>query len=244
MKMQNRADIVFLLVQNLLVIGAAQESQYHPIRSQRRLDDIGDVTDIFLVVEISKILPGHLLMASQVIVGPVRDPPELSPAEGEQELDIRRRLAVEAQLLLRVIPEPHLFRLHTKLLQPVAAERPPVIKPLQIRIRLTEELQLHLFELTRTEGKVSGCDFIPERLADLSDSERNFLSGRTLHVLEIDKNALRGFRTEINGILRVLRNALERLEHQVKLPDIRKIVFSAAGTGDLMLFNKAHHLFL
>ena len=143
-----------------------------------------------------------------------------------------------------MIPEPHLFRLHAQLLQPVAAERPPVIKPLQIRIRLAEKLQLHLLELTRTEGKVSGCDFIPERLADLSDSERNFLSGRTLHVLEIDKNALRGFRTEINGILRVLRNALERLEHQVKLPDIRKIVFSAAGTGDLMLFNKAHHLFL
>ena len=47
-------------------------------------------------------------------------------------------------------------------LQPVQAERFPVVEPFQVSVRFAEELQFHLFELSGTECKVTRCDLVTE----------------------------------------------------------------------------------
>ena len=143
-----------------------------------------------------------------------------------------------------MVTDTHFFRFDSQGLQPVDTELLPVSKPFQISVGLTEEFQLHLLKFTGTEGKVSGSDFVTEGFAHLADAEGNLLSGGTLYVFKVHKNTLCGFRTKVNRILRILGNALEGLEHQVKLTDIRKIMFAAARAGNVMFFNEIHHFFL
>ena len=183
-------------------------------------------------------------MTAQVIVGSVRNAPQLAPAEGEQELDIRGGLGIEGKLLLIVVAHTHFLFLHAEGLQPVDAELLPVGKPLQIRIRLAEEFQLHLLKFAGPEGEIAGRDLVAEGFSDLADAEGDLLPGGTLYVFEVDKNTLRGFRTQIDGILRILGNALEGLEHQVELTDLRKVMLAAGGAGDAVLLDEIHHLFL
>ena len=75
-----------------------------------------------------------------------------------------------------MIPNPHLFFLHTKGFQPVDTELFPINEPLQIRIRFTEKFQLHLFKFPGPEGKVSGCNLITEGFSDLADTKRDLLA--------------------------------------------------------------------
>ena len=52
-------------------------------------------------------------MLGQIVIGSVRNTPQLAPAEGEQELYIGSSLTVEAQLLGRMITKSHLVFLDT-----------------------------------------------------------------------------------------------------------------------------------
>ena len=84
--MQHGADVgVALLVHAdlLLVIGLAQEGQGHTVAAQRRLDDVGDVMLVAILVVVLQGLTGGLLMAAQVIIGAVSDAPQLAPAAAE-----------------------------------------------------------------------------------------------------------------------------------------------------------------
>ena len=143
-----------------------------------------------------------------------------------------------------MVARAKLFRFDAQSQEPVLAETSPVVKPFQICAGLAEEFQLHLLKLTGTEGKVSGRDLIPEALADLADSERNLLAGGPLHILKVYENPLGGLRTEIDDVLRVLRYALEGLEHQIELTDIRKIMLAAGRAGNGILLDKLLHLAL
>ena len=183
-------------------------------------------------------------MAAEVIVCPVSDSPEFSPSEREQELNIGRRLAVEAELLLGMITKSQLIVLQSEIIEPFMAEASPVIEPLQIGVRLAEELQLHLFKLTGTEGEIARRDLVTEGFSDLTDAERNFLAGGSLYILEVHKNALCGLRTQIYGILRVLGYALECFEHQVELTDISEVMLAAARAGNFMLLDEVHHFLI
>ena len=95
---------VFILSHDLLVVGVAQYRQHTALHAQRRLHHIGDVALVGFRVEVGQILAGDVLVLSQVIVGAVRHTPQLAPAEGEEELEIRGGLGVEAQLLRVMIP--------------------------------------------------------------------------------------------------------------------------------------------
>ena len=60
--------------------------------------------------------------------------------------------------------------------------------------------------------------------------------------VKVHKNTLGRFRTQINLVLCVFRDALEGFEHQVKLTDIGKILAAAFGAGDTMFLDKCLHL--
>ena len=111
-------------------------------------------------------------MLRQVVVRAVGDAPKLAPAEGEQELEVRRCLGVEAQLLGIVVAQTQILVLQTDGQQPVVAERAPILEPFEVGAGLAEELQLHLLKLAHAEDEVARGDLVAEALADLADAER------------------------------------------------------------------------
>ena len=89
-----------------------------------------------------------------------------------------------------MVTQSHLILLDSKGNEPVTAEASPVLEPLHIGAGLAEELQLHLLELSGTESEVTGCDLITERLTNLSDTERNLLTGSSLYIFKVNENTL------------------------------------------------------
>ena len=183
-------------------------------------------------------------MLGQIVIGTVCDTPQLAPSEREQKFQIGRRLAVEAQLFRRMVARAHLIRLDAKCLQPVDAVLFPVCKPLKVGSRFTEELKLHLLELSGTESKVTRCDLVTERFTDLTDTKRDLFAGGSLYVLEVYKDTLCSLRTQIYGVFCILGNSLESLEHQVKLTNVGEIMLAAARTADVIVINVLFHLLL
>ena len=244
MQMQHHADVVLLRVHHLLVVGVHQHGQHAALHAQRRLHHIGDVALIRLGIEVGQILAGHGLVLGQVIVGAVGHAPQLAPAEGEQELEVRGGLGVEAQLLGIVVAQAEILILQADTQQPVVAEGAPVVEPLQIGAGLAEELQLHLLELTDAEDEVARGDLVAEGLADLAHAEGQLAAGGALGVDKVGEDALRRLGTQIHGVLGILGDALERLEHQVELSDVGEVVFAAGGAGDALVLDEILHLLL
>ena len=244
MQVQHHAHVVLRLVHDLLVIRVAQHGQHAALHAEGRLDDIGDVALVRLGIEVGQILAGGLLVLGQVVIRAVGDAPQLAPAEGEQELEVRRGLGVEAQLLGVVVAQAEVFVLQADTEQPVMAERAPVVEPLEVGAGLAEELQLHLLELAHAEDEVAGGNLVAEGLTDLAHAEGQLAAGGALGVDEVGEDTLRRLGAEVHGVLRVLGHALERLEHQVKLADVGEVVLAAGGAGDIVLLDEVLHLLL
>ena len=143
-----------------------------------------------------------------------------------------------------MIAQTHLIFLDSQRKQPVAAEASPVLEPLKVGTRLTEELQFHLLEFAHAENEVAGRYFVSERFADLTYAERNFIARRALNVLEVDEYALRRLGTEIDRVSAVFGNALEGFEHKVEFSYSGKIRISAYGTGNFIVADIFFHLFV
>ena len=243
-QVQHHADVVLLRVHDLLVVGVHQHRQHAALHAQRRLHHIGDVALVGLGVEVGQVLAGHGLVLVQVVVGAVRHAPQLAPAEGEQELEVRGGLGVEAQLLGVVVTQPQVLVLQADAQQPVVAEGAPVVEPLQIGAGLAEELQLHLLELPDAEDEVARGDLVAEGLTDLAHAEGQLAAGGALGVDEVGEDALRRLRPQVHGVLGILGDALERLEHQVELTDVGEVVLAAGGAGDVLVLDEVLHLLL
>ena len=235
---------VLVLTDNLFIVSVAQNRQYAAFNAQRGLDDIGDIFHhvLALALAVDKLLAADVGVLGQVIVSTVGHAPQLAPAEGEQELKVRGGLGVEAQLLGIVVAEADIFVLQADGQQPVMAERAPIVEPLKVRAGLAEEFQLHLLELADAEDKVARSDLVTEGLTDLTDAEGQLFPGGTLDIVEVHKDALCRFGTEVHSVLGVLRDALKRLEHQVELTDVGEVVLAASGAGNVVLLNEVFHL--
>ena len=244
MEVHDHALVALGLVHHFLVIGFHQEGQHHAVSTQRGLHHVGDVVLVGLGIEVGHVHTGGVLVLGQVVVGTVGHAPQLAPAEGEHELKVGGSLGVEAQLLGIMVTQTQVLVGHVQAQQPLVAEVAPVLEPLQIGTGLAEELQLHLLKLAGTEGEVAGRDLVAEGLADLAHAEGQLAAGGALHVIEVDEDTLRGLGTQIHGVLGILGDALEGLEHQVELTDIGPVVLAAAGAGDLMLGHESCHLIL
>ena len=242
MEAQDGADIVLLGIHHLLVIGVHQEGQGDPVGAQGGLDYIGDVVLAALLVKVGLILAGGVLVGGQVEVGAGGHAPQLAPAEGEDKLKVGGGVGVVAQLLGVVVPQTQVLVPDAQAQQPVVAELLPVGEPLQLGPRLAEELQFHLLKLTGAEGEVARGDLVAEGLADLTHAEGQLPACGALDVLEVDKNALGGLGAEVDGVLGVLGDPLEGLEHQVELADVRPVELAAGGAADVVLLHKGLHL--
>ena len=141
-----------------------------------------------------------------------------------------------------MVAQSQFFVFHTQIEQEFVAVIFPVFKPLQIRAGLAEKFEFHLFEFAYAEDKVSGRDFVSERFAYLTYSERNFSSRRALNVGKVHENALRRFGAEIRGGRGIFRNADKGLEHKVELFNIGKFFRAAFGAFYTLVFNELRHL--
>ena len=99
----------------------------------------------------------------------------------------------------------------------------PVLVPLALRAGRDEELHLHLLELPHAEDELAGDDLVPEGLADLRDAERQLHAAGLLDVEEVDEDALRRLRAEVDDPGVATDRAELRLEHQVELAHIRPV---------------------
>ncbi len=120
----------------------------------------------------------------------------------------------------------------------------PVLKPFYFRSGFTEKLKFHLLKFPCPKSKVTGSNLVSERLAHLAYSERNLFTACPLDVFKIHKNTLSRFRTKINDIFTVFRNAGMSFEHKIKLPYIRKISACAAWTRNFVFINIVFHFLI
>ena len=126
-----------------------------------------------------------------------------------------------------MVTQTKIFFLHAELQKKIAAVCTPIAEPFKIGSGFAEEFKLHLLKFADAEDKITGGNLITERFTDLTDTEGNLFAGGSLNGLEIDKNSLSRFGTQVELAGRVFRNPLEGFEHQVEFADIRKIMTAA-----------------
>ena len=131
--------------------------------------------------------------------------------------------------------------MHAQVQQPLVAEVPPVLEPLQVGAGLAEELQLHLLELPGAEGEVAGVISLRKDLPIWHTPKGSFFRVVRWMFWKLTKMpwAVSG---QVNGVLGVLGDALEGLEHQVELADVGEVVLAAGGAGDLVPVDEGHLL--
>ena len=183
MEPQDLTDVFLALgvCQDFFVVCIHQECQQHTLYAYRRLDAVGDILLIGFRIQIGHILTGMSLVRHQVEVCSGGDAPQLTPSEGEQKFNVCGSIAVVRKLFRIMITQFDVIFLQSQSCQELGAEVLPICEPLQFCARLAEEFQFHLFEFSGPEDKVARCDLISERLTYLCDSERNLLSGSSLH---------------------------------------------------------------
>ena len=181
-------------------------------------------------------------MLRQVVVGTVRDAPQLAPAEREHELEVGRRLGIEGEFFRFVVAQTEVFLADAEAGQPVITELAPIGKPLKVRAGLAEELKLHLLKLADAENEVAGRDLVAEALADLRNAERDLAAGGALDVFEVDEDALCGFRAQVDLRGIVFRHTLVCFEHQVEFADVGEVALAAAGAGDGLFADERDHI--
>src|SRR6201996_5180470 len=115
---------------------------------------------------------------------------------------------------------------------PALADPDPLVVPAVGVGGRDEELHLHLLELAGAEDEVAGGDLVAEGLADLGDPEGRLLAGEAEHVLEVDEDALRRLRAEVDLRALARDRADVRLEHQVEVARLRELA-AALGAADL-----------
>ena len=161
-----------------------------------------------------------LRMRREVEVGAVRQAAQFFAAERKVEFKIDRTLRIVCALPVRHFQLMHRIARDTYRTGKREDLLPPFFKCFLPLRRSNEILDLHLLQLPHAENKITRGYFIPERLADLRDAERELRVERVHDVLEVDEDAARGLGPQVRNGCRFFRRAHVRPEHHVELPHI------------------------
>src|SRR5258705_350730 len=205
----------------LLAVGIGHEGQERSVHPGRRLDDERDDVLLALLVEVRERLAAPLRVLLEVEVGTVGDTHQLAPADREVVLDVHRALGVVRQLVALVLADSQIFVAQAVALEPREAVLDPPVVPVLVGrpavdtiVRVDEELDLHLLELTIPEDEVARRDLVAERSTGLRDAERQLQSHRLQDVVEVHEHRLGRLRTQVGERGVLLDGAHERLEHE------------------------------
>src|SRR5262245_10333263 len=122
-----------------------------------------------------------------------------------------------AEFVLAVLAQAELVAGEAEVGVPREPAVAPVLVPLTRRLRMAEELDLHLLELARAEGELLRRDLVAEALAHLRDAKWDLHARRIHDILEVDEDPLRRFGTEKSRALLAAERPNIGLEHQVEL---------------------------
>ena len=86
MQMKNRANVAFADL--FFIVSVAKECEERTFNADRRLDNIRNVSFVFVRIKVRKILAGCVLMLSKIVVCSVRNAPEFAPAKREKEFKV------------------------------------------------------------------------------------------------------------------------------------------------------------
>ena len=218
-------------------IGCADEGETNAVHSGARFNHVGDKFFLRLIVEVFHALAGELLVLAEVKIAAGGNAFEFLDPKWKGEHDIHAGAGVVGKFFFLILVHAELVSRQADGFIPLQSFCDPGLVPVGIGPGLDEELQFHLLEFPAAERKVAGVNFIAERLADLRNAKRNFLAGDAEDVLKLNKNHLRGFRSEVDLVGFIFDRTSVRLEHEIELPGFRVIVrapFRAFGVGQLI----------
>ena len=239
MQMKHIADIA--VFERFFVVSIAEESKHHAVCANGRFDAVGDILGISERIHVFHALAAVLSMCLEIEIGTACNAPELSPAEGEQELDIGSAVGVVTKLLRRMLALPEAGLGNTEIQQEVIAVITPVVVPFKLCTRFAEELELHLLKLPCAEDEITGGYLVAEGLSDLSDAEGDLLPHRTLYIQEVDKDTLSRFGAQIDLVGSAFVYSLEGLKHHIELAYAREIGLAAFRANDVVLLDVLLH---
>src|SRR5215213_8947605 len=182
-------------------------------------------------------------MRSQIKISAISDPHQLfplplffRPLRKITVHDIDGALRVVGQLVLRHLMKRQIFGVDTKPFEPLEIKCYPLINELEMfGIRFDEVFHLHLLKLARAQNKISGRDLVAKRFSNLRDSERNLPAHRGLDIKKVNKDSLRGFRTQIRKRRRIVfvsSSAQRGPEHHVEITFVGEVCRTALRTLD------------
>lgn len=116
-------------------------------------------------------------MGSEVVVGAVREGRDFSPAERKLVFEVARSLGVVWESFFRDFDEADFFGLEAECFcEKSCFFFEPRLKMLRISSGFAEVFDFYLFEFTRSEDEVFGCDFVAECFPRLCDTEWELLA--------------------------------------------------------------------
>ena len=96
MQTKHYADIflasLFVAGDDFFIICINKECKEGALDTERRFDNIRNISCVLFLIEIAEVLAGCVLVLSKVVICAVGNAPKLAPAEREQELKVSRCL--------------------------------------------------------------------------------------------------------------------------------------------------------
>src|SRR5207253_11324721 len=175
-----------------------QDREHAAVDPGRWLDYVRQVALANDVVEIGEIPARGLLMRGQVKIAARGDALQLGPSEGKFILDVEGAAGIMRQLVLVMRAQTQVLAANAQRQVPLEPLLLPVLQPLHLLGGWDEILELHLLELAQAEDRVAGGDLVAKGLADLGDAEGRPHPGGVEDVGEVDENALRGSRPQVD----------------------------------------------
>ena len=232
--MQNHPDVFFhtgfLGGGGFFIVSHAQECEECTVKTDTGFHTGRHDLTLIVMVNVAQILTGEFAVLAQIPDAAVVDTLQFAPAEGEFDFDINCRFGIVGKFLMLI--DPHTVfgeaQFLTVIFDPLFF---PVLEPLHAALILAEKFHLHLGEFTAAESEVAGVDLVTEGFADLGDTKGQFLTGGDTDTVEVHKDRLTGFSTQISDMLIVKDRTYESFHHQIEFFRLGKIFGFAVGAG-------------
>ena len=185
---------------------------------------------LIIVVDVLQIVARELAVLRDIPGATMMYTFKFAPAKGELDFDVDSSLGVVSKLFVFVNTEEVIGELELVLVV-VDALFLPVFEPFHTLFAVAEEFHFHLGEFAAAESEVTGVDFVTERFTDLRDTERQLLTGAVAHLLEVHKDRLAGFGTQISGVFVVKNRTDISFHHQIEFARFGQVLAAAVGAG-------------
>ena len=177
-------------------------------------------------------------MAFQVKIGSVSQTKKFLSAEGIIKLKINRPFGIMSTVGFGHFQFMHFVHINSNFFHPGQHFVFPIFKIFLPFFRPDKIFQLHLFKFSRPKQKIPRGNFVPERLANLGNTERQFRVIGVYGIFKINEDALSRFRPEIRGSNFIFLGANLRLKHGIEsaaIQRVRKIGHMAGGLPDFFV---------